>query len=169
MRGADVVEEQLSDHPHARLLRSAYAAFLAGDARSAVDELRPVLDKDPAAREPGQLTGLLWGLAGDGYFVLGEEENGFLAYRQSLQLDPAAGCLALFARQVADQGRWEDAAFALQCLDRARAEDWRAFRRHPIHFLRHNLSLSAVYFRLVRWPRIRRRLKQLAAEREGPA
>ena len=164
-----MAEEPSANHPHAILLRSAYAKFLAGDARTAVDELAAVLEHDPAAREPGRLTGMLWGLTGDCYFKLGEGEKGFAAYRQSLQLDPSAGCLALFARQVADEGRWEDAALALRCLDLARDEDWRAFRRHPIHFLSHNLSPSTIYFRLVRWPRIRRRLRQLAAERDGSA
>lgn len=158
-------EEAFRAHPHRPLLVKAYARFLEGIPRAALYLLEPVLVADETARSPAVVTSLLWGLAGDCYFKLDEAEAGFAAYRVSISLDPKAGCLVLYARQVARHCRSEEAEFALRCADTARRTDKEALRRYPVHFLRHALKPDALYFRLVVMPLTRRRLRLLAASR----
>ena len=86
---------------------------------------------------------------------------------QRPELDGATGCLALFACEVARHRRAEDAEEALRCLRAARAADWRALTRHPFHFLWHSLGPDALYFRFVRVPLARWRLRRLAAQARG--
>lgn len=154
--------DEVADHPLMPALRLAYASFRAGNVRAAVEQLAPALATD-AAKQPAVVAGALWGLAGDCAFKLGEIDRGFAAYRQAIALDPQAGCLTLFARQVAAHRRAEDAAFALQCLGMARASDWAALRRYPVHFLLHSIAPDALYFRFAVLPCVRWRLRRLAA------
>ena len=152
----------ISEHPHIPLLRSAYACFRHRDHRSAIDILAPILD--PTER-PSVVAGAIWGLAGDCYFALDEIELGFTAYRQSLTLDPMGGCLSLFAREVVRHHRTEDADFALLCLNGAWQADKLAFRRYPMHFLKHSLSPRLLYFRIMVLPKLRQRLRRRRGEK----
>lgn len=113
---------------------------------------------------PSVTAGALWGLAGDCYFARGELDRGFGAYRRAIDLDPHAGCLPLFACAVAKYGRAQDAELALICLDASWQADKTALRRHPLHFLRWSLKPDFLYFRFVKLPSVRRRLRRLAAE-----
>jgi tetratricopeptide (TPR) repeat protein len=149
--------------PNAPLLRTAYDLFRAGEFRAALALLEPVLGSEQAPVGHPYVAGILCGLAGDCYFKLGEPEKGFRAYRRAIDLDPGAGCLALFAYQVAKHRRGQDAEFALRCLAKSREADRQAFRRHPIHFLSFALRPSAILFQLVQLPIARWRLRRLAA------
>ena len=162
-----MVEETLGGHRHRRLLAAAYREFRTGKPQAALDLLEPVLEHDEVVNRPSVMAGVLWGLAGDCYFRLDQPEKGFRAYRRSIELDGSAGCLALFACQVARHRRAEDAEEALQCLRAARACDWRALRQHPVHFLWHSIGLDALYFRFIKVPLARRRLRRLAARARG--
>jgi tetratricopeptide (TPR) repeat protein len=162
-----VVEENLATHPHWPLLVAAYRQFRAGAPRAALDLLEPVLGHDELANRPSAMAGVLWGLAGDCYFRLDQPDEGFRAYRRAIELDGTTGCLALYACQVARHRRAENAEEALQCLRAARALDWQALRRYPVHFLWHSLGLEALYFRFVRVPLARWRLRNLAARARG--
>jgi cytochrome c-type biogenesis protein CcmH/NrfG len=123
-----IVEDNLADHPHRPLLVAAYRQFRAGQPRAARDLLKPVLANDELANRPSVMAGVLWGLAGDCYFLLHEADKGFQAYKRAIELDGDTGCLALFACQVAHHRRAEDAEAVLRCLRAARAGDWRALR-----------------------------------------
>ena len=162
-----MVEENLAEHPHWSLLVAAYRQFRAGAPRAALDQLEPVLEHDELANRPSFMAGVLWGLTGDCYFRLDKPDEGFRAYRRAIELDGATGCLALFACEVARHRRAEDAEEALRCLRAARAADWRALTRHPFHFLWHSLGPDALYFRFVRVPLARWRLRRLAAQARG--
>ncbi len=156
--------ESYADHPLGLLLSAAYRKFRAGEPAAALDLLEPVLEYDEMANRASAMAGLLWGLAGDCYFRIDEADKGFHAYQRAIKLDGDAGCRALFACQVASHRRAEHAEEALRCLRAARASDWRALRRHPAHFLKHSLRLEALYFRFVRVPLARWRLRRLAAQ-----
>jgi hypothetical protein len=161
------VEENFADHPHWPLLVAAYRQFRAGMPQAALDLLQPVLEHDESANRPSVVAGVLWGLAGDCFFRLDKPDEGFRAYRRAIELDGNCGCLALFACQVARHRRAEYAAEALRCLRASRAADWRALRQHPVHFLWHSLGPEALYFRFVRVPLARWRLRRLAARAKG--
>ena len=158
---------EIAGHPLMPVLRSAYAAFRAGDTPGALDQLAPALGAE-AATQPGVVPGVVWGLAGDCYFRLGEPDRGFAAYRRAIDLDPAAGCLAFFARQVAAHRRVADARFALRCLDAARVADRAALRRHPLHNLRHSDPPDTHNNQFAELPCVRWRLRRMAARASGP-
>ena len=157
-------EENYAEHPHMPLLRAAYVDFRAGHPQAALDRIEPVLLADAVAQLPSLVSSLLWALAGDAYFKLGRYENGFIVYRKALELDPTCGCLALFAREVANHQRFEDAEFALKCLDVERVANRTAWKNHFWHVLWHSLDFDAIWFRLAILPRTRRRLRRLAIE-----
>jgi tetratricopeptide (TPR) repeat protein len=110
------------------------------------------------------MTGMIWGLTGDCYFKLKESENGFAAYRRAIEMDPKAGCLALFARQVAAYRRVEDAAFAIECLDMYRSANREALLKYPIHHIIHSLPPDMLYLRFAVLPCVRLRLRRLAKQ-----
>jgi hypothetical protein len=157
-------EEDYSKHPHMVLLRTAYSDFRCGNPQDALDRIEPILLTDSTTQAPSIATGLLWGLAGDCYFKLSKYENGFIAYRKAMELDPTCGCLAVFAREVARHRRLEDAEFALQCLEVDREARRKAWREHFWHILRFSLNLDTLWFQLVIIPLTRRRLRRLATE-----
>jgi tetratricopeptide (TPR) repeat protein len=158
-----VADESVADHPHRPLLVAAYRRFRAGDPRAALDLLEPVIGSDELANRSSVMAGVLWGLAGDCYFRLGQPDSGFRAYLRAIALDGTTGCLALFACQVAWHRRAEYAEQALECLRAARTADGQALRRHPAHFLWHSCGMDAIYFRFVQVPLARWRLRRLAA------
>jgi hypothetical protein len=147
----------------AHVLRIAYQQFKGGEPRAALDVLMPVLETEESASQPSLVAATLWGLAGDCYFQLGEPEPGFHAYKRSIALTPYAGCLELFACQVAKHRRAEDAAFALRCLAVAREGSRKGFKEHPLFVLWHSLSWDLLFLRYVRLPIVRWRLRRLAA------
>ena len=155
--------EGIDHHPHRPLLVAAYRQFRAGHPRAALDRLEPVIAGDELANRSSVMAGVLWGLAGDCYFLLEQPDLGFRAYLRAIALDGATGCLALFACQVAWHRRAEYAERAMECLRAARASDAIAIRRHPIHFLWYSCGFEMLYFRFVRVPLARRRLRRLAA------
>lgn len=159
-----MVDESIDEHPLRPLLVASYREFRIGRPRAALDLLVPVIEHDERANRPSVMAGVLWGLAGDCHFWLDEPDKGFRAYRRAIELDGRTGCLALFACQVAWHRRAEDAEEALRCLRAARASDWQAFRRHPIHVLHHSLGVEALYFRFVRVPLVKWRLHRLVAQ-----
>jgi hypothetical protein len=160
-------EESIADHPHRPVLVAAYRQFRLDNPGAALELLEPVIGHDELANRPSVTAGVLWGLAGDCYFRVGAPEKGFRAYRRSIELDGEAGCLALFACQVAWHRRADYAEEALGCLRAARAADGRALRRHTLRFLWHSLGVEALYFRFVRVPLVRWRLRRLAAQSRG--
>jgi tetratricopeptide (TPR) repeat protein len=156
-----VVENDFAGNPIMSVLREAYGAFRSGQVRRALDLLQPVLAEDRANRSTTAAS-VVWGLAGDCHFKLDQPEDGFRAYQRSIALNPDAGCLTLFACQVAKHRRGRDAEDALRCLEMARDSDRRAFKKHPIHVLLHSLKPTALWHRFVKIPIARRRLIRLA-------
>jgi hypothetical protein len=152
--------QNIPEHVLVTALRNAYSAFRSGDALTALQRLEGTL-AHPSANKPGSIAGALWGLAGDCHFKLNNPEQGFAAYRRGIELDPGAGCLPFFARQVASHRRVKDAGYALECLNASRRADWFALRKHPLHFLKWTLSPDAIWFRLFVMPAVRWRLKRM--------
>lgn len=159
-----MADEDFAKHPHWAIFVAAYRQFQDGKPGATLALLEPVIERDESANHPSLMAGVMWGLAGDCYFRLDEPDKGFRAYRRAIELDGAAGCLTLFACQVAWHRRAEYAEEALGCLRASRAADWRALRQHPLHFLWHCLGVKDLYFRFVRVPLARRQLHRLVAQ-----
>ena len=156
-----MVENDFAGNPIMPLLRQAYPPFRNGQVRQALDLIEPMLKVERANRSTAAAS-VLWGLAGDCYFKLNQPEDGFRAYRRSIELNPETGCLTLFACQVAKHRRAELAAEALRCLQAARKADWRAFKKYPVHVLLHSLKPTALLHRFYEVPLTRWRLRRLA-------
>ncbi len=150
------------------LLTSAYRAYKRKHYRYAIVQLDPFLELE-SSKEASCLNSMIWGLAGDNYFKLGEVENGFAAYRQSMAIDREAGCLRLFARQVLIHRRVEDAEFAVHCLDMAWLSEVKALINRPGLFLFCLFDPQYFCFRLFFVPFFRGRLRRMirAKKRES--
>ena len=154
-------EADMMAHPLRPLLVVAARVFLAGNYRATLNLLEPVIEHDEHVNRPSPVSSLFWAVAGDCYFLLGEPERGFRAYRRSMELDGESACLREFACQVAAHRRVEDAEEALRALRNARAAEWHTFRKHPIHVLRHNLNRVMLSLRFVRVPIARWKLRRM--------